>query len=95
MPKFCRECGKPLREGAKFCSECGAKIRMNTEQSIQSAAEPASKPEEISIAVPATPSAPAPAPVTRAAESDETVPAVKAPDIAKALTDSPVSAGGR
>ncbi len=24
--KFCAECGKPLKPGAKFCAGCGAKI---------------------------------------------------------------------
>jgi predicted amidophosphoribosyltransferase len=26
-PKFCGQCGKPLRAGSKFCLECGAPIR--------------------------------------------------------------------
>ena len=39
MSKFCIECGKPLREGAKFCQECGAKIQVNAEQP----AEPVSR----------------------------------------------------
>jgi hypothetical protein len=25
-PKFCKQCGKPLKEGAKFCGGCGAKL---------------------------------------------------------------------
>jgi ferredoxin len=25
-PKFCKQCGKALREGAKFCGGCGAKL---------------------------------------------------------------------
>ena len=26
MPKFCRECGSPLKEGARFCPNCGTQI---------------------------------------------------------------------
>jgi len=30
VPKFCRQCGKPLRENAKFCLGCGAPIKKRT-----------------------------------------------------------------
>lgn len=26
MPKFCKECGSPLKEGARFCPNCGTQI---------------------------------------------------------------------
>jgi len=29
-PKFCLQCGKPLRAGSKFCLECGAPTRRET-----------------------------------------------------------------
>lgn len=27
MAKFCKQCGKPLRENARFCAACGATVR--------------------------------------------------------------------
>ncbi len=26
-PRFCRECGSELREGAKFCASCGTPVQ--------------------------------------------------------------------
>jgi len=31
-PKFCGNCGKPLRAGAKFCLECGAPVIEETKK---------------------------------------------------------------
>ena len=35
-PKFCRNCGNKLVEGAKFCNKCGTKIIINTESAVAS-----------------------------------------------------------
>ena len=29
MGRFCRKCGKEVREGAQFCRNCGEKIRLS------------------------------------------------------------------
>lgn len=39
-PKFCTECGSPVRAGARFCKKCGAEL-----EAIQKAAKPPPLPD--------------------------------------------------
>ena len=48
MSKFCKNCGVPLKEGARFCSECGTKITA-----------PKKAPAKKSMAIPAIDLSPA------------------------------------
>ena len=73
MPKFCRYCGAPLKEGANYCSSCGQRVVRTTPQPVQPVEEqPQAAPEPV-IPKPAAPEtvtqapkpgrqAPAPAP---------------------------------
>ena len=46
MPRFCRYCGAPLKEGANFCTSCGQKVVRTTPQPVQPVeAQPQVAPE--------------------------------------------------
>ncbi|MGC9523078.1 MAG: zinc ribbon domain-containing protein [Anaerolineae bacterium] len=65
-PKFCSNCGHPLRAGARFCGQCGAPVDTATEpepQDVPSASNPApARPPFLPPQPPAQPSPPQPAP---------------------------------
>ncbi|MBP5608784.1 MAG: zinc ribbon domain-containing protein [Lachnospiraceae bacterium] len=48
MGRFCRKCGKEVRQGAQFCRNCGEKIRSAPVSSMPSAQMPASSSGPVS-----------------------------------------------
>ena len=76
-PKFCSECGTPLKADSKFCSNCGAKLGAAAATAAAPAAEaPKEAAQETPPPAPApadeaAPAAPAPPPAAEAPEPDD------------------------
>ncbi len=70
-PAFCKNCGAPLKPGAKFCTKCGTAVPVIKPESV-------SKPEPVPVTepilVPEPIPAPEPVPVTEPIPAPEPVP---------------------
>lgn len=62
MPKFCKYCGRPLKEGAKFCPGCGHPVAQAPVTPTPQPVKPAPAPQPAKPVQAAQPVKPAPAP---------------------------------
>ncbi|MCD7812270.1 MAG: zinc ribbon domain-containing protein [Ruminococcus sp.] len=57
---FCKNCGKPLKEGAQFCNECGAKVTQTTQTAPPAQTDSGAALQPVQAAAPQTDSGAAP-----------------------------------
>lgn len=57
---FCKNCGKPLKEGAQFCNECGAKVTQTTQTAPPAQTNSGAASQPVQAAAPQTDSGAAP-----------------------------------